>query len=345
MEQGQVEGARWTSRWGARTLQGRVFAGFTLALVIAVSAFLMINAISSATFAFGSVWFLAFLPAYLCALICYVGDPDHTRSAKFYVSVPPTFGGIVIVGSVIILREGVICIVMLAPLWLLFGLLGAWIMRRQRHWGIDPNTFQSSLLFLPLFAGTIEAQVPVPHDRYAVVREIVIEATPEEIWPYAVANAHIAESEGRWTFTQDVLGIPRPRATTLSGTGKGAVRTAYWGDKINFEERITRWQPGRVLGWAFAFTNSSLQDYTDKHISPDGEFLKIDSGDYTLTRLSPTTTRLSLRTNYIAKTHLNAYAAFWGEVMLGDVQSNVITIIKQRAEARHRLNVPETAKG
>lgn len=339
MEQDQVDGAGWQTHLGARTWRGRVLAGFTLALVIAVSAFVVISASSSHSVAFGSLWFLVFLPAYLCALICYVGDPDHTRSAEFYAAVPVVFGVIVIMGSIFILHEGVICLVMLAPLWITFGWLGAWIMRQQRHWAVDPNTFQSSLLFLPLMAGTLEAQVPVPHDRYAVVREIVIEATPDEIWPYAVANAHIAESEGRWTFTQDVLGIPRPRATTLSGTGKRAVRTAYWGDKINFEERITQWQPGRVLGWAFAFTNSSLQDYTDKHISPDGEFLKIDSGDYTLTRLSPTRTRLSLRTNYIAKTHLNAYAALWGEVMLGDIQSNVITIIKQRAEARHRLSL------
>jgi len=338
MEQDQVDGERGQTWYGAGSWRGRVLAGFTLALVIALSALLVINASSSTNFAFGSLWFLVFLPAYLCALICYVGDPDHTRPASFYASVPVVFGVIVIIGSVFILHEGVICLVMLAPLWLTFGWLGVWIMRRQRHWEVDPRTFQSSLLFLPLMAGSFEGQFAVPHDRYAVVRTVVIEARPADIWPYAVANAHISEREGRWTFTQDILGMPRPRATTLSGTGTGAIRTAYWGDKINFEERITRWQPGRLLGWRFAFTNSSLQDYTDKHISPDGEFLKIDDGDYTLTPLTPTTTRLTLRTSYIAKTHLNAYAALWGEILLGDIQNNVLAVIKARAEARHRLN-------
>lgn len=318
------------------SVRGRVIAAFTLALTIALSAFLLINASSTNNIAFGSFWFLAFLPAYLCALICYVGDPRGEKSRSFYVSVPPVFGGIVVVGSIYFLHEGVICLVMLSPLWLGFGWLGAYVMRRQRKRTVDPNTFRSTLIFLPLLSAGMESQIPIPHDHVTLTREIVINATPEEIWPYAVSNAHIDASEGRWNFTQSVLGLPRPRATTMSGVGRGAIRTAYWGDKINFEERITQWQPGRRLGWSFSFKNSTLQDYTDKHISPDGQFLKIDTGDYTLTRLANGTTRLTLRTNYIAMTHVNPYAEIWGEILLGDIQHNVLTIIKQRSENSHR---------
>lgn len=319
-----------------RYSRGRVMAGFTLALAFAFCVFVLINASSATSAVFGSLWFLAFLPAYLCALICYVGDPDGTRPASFYAGVPIIFGMIVIVGSIVILREGVICLIMLAPLWLVFGWLGALMMRRRRNQPVDPNTFRSTLILLPLFSAGLEIQLPATHDAVTLTREVVIRARPEEIWPYAVANPHIAPSEGRWTFTQNVLGLPRPRATTITAMRKGAVRTAWWGDKINFEERITQWQPGRRLGWSFAFPNTTLQDYTDKHISPDGEFLKIDSGDYTLTPLADGSTRLTLRTNYIAKTHVNAYAAFWGEILLGDIQNNILAIIKQRAEARHR---------
>lgn len=321
-------------------MRGRVIAAFTLALAIALSAFILISASSSTSVIFGSFWFLAFLPAYLCALICYVGDPHGDKPASFYAAVPPAFGAIVVVGSIAILREGVICVVMLAPLWFSFGWLGAAIMRQQRGQARNPNTLRSSLIFLPLLTGGLESAVPANHDRVTLTREVIIRATPAEIWPYAVSNPHIAESEGRWTFTQNVLGLPRPRATTVTARGKGGVRTAYWGDKINFDERITDWQPGRRLGWSFAFTNTTLQDYTDKHIAPDGEFLKIDTGDYTLTPIDRETTRLTLRTDYIAKTHVNAYAALWGEILLGDIASNILTIIKQRAEARHVAQRP-----
>jgi hypothetical protein len=94
-----------------------------------------------------------------------------------------------------------------------------------------------------------------------------------------------------------------------------------------------------MLRWDFAFTNTSLQDYTDRHISPDGPMLKITAGDYTLERVAPNRTRLTLQTRYIAKTHANLYAALWGEVFLGDIESNVLAIIKHRAESRHNASL------
>lgn len=314
--------------------RGRILAGFTLALAIALSVYILISASKANSVAFASLWFLAVLPAYLCAFICYVGDPALDRPRSFYLSVPPVFGAIVCVGSAVFLREGVICLVMLAPIWLSFGWLGVYILRRVRKGRDYPARFQASLLFLPLICGSVESRIPITEQPVTLTRSIVIAAAPDQVWPYAVANAHIGGDEGQWNFTQSILRLPRPRATTLSGQGVGAIRTAYWGDHIDFEERITQWQPGRRLAWSFAFTNSSLQDYTDRHIAPDGQFLKIDTGDYTLTPLAAGRTLLTLRTHYIAKTHVNLYAQLWGEILLGDIQGNILAIIKQRAEAR-----------
>ncbi len=319
-----------------RQSKGRIVAGFTFALSIALSAFFLINSSASYNVAFGSLWFLAILPAYLCALICYIGDRDRTRPRYFYYLVPPIFGTIVTLGSIIFLHEGAICIAMLAPVWLLFGWLGAFTLRRHRSRADDGVVLHSTLLLLPLLSGMIETQVPVPHDYVTLTRTTVVNATPAEIWPFAVSNAHISEKEGHWTFSQNILGLPRPRATTITGKYAGAVRTAYWGDNINFEERVTEWQPGRRLGWSFAFTNDTLQNYTDKHIAPDGDFLKVDTGDYTLTPLDANRTQITLRTRYIAKTHVNAYAKLWGEIILGDVQGNVLEILKNRAEKVHK---------
>jgi hypothetical protein len=78
--------------------QGPDRGRLSLALVIALSVYLLMSA-SRAGAAFASLWFLAVLPAYLCALICYVGDPAGTRSSNFYLSVPPILVGLVIIGS------------------------------------------------------------------------------------------------------------------------------------------------------------------------------------------------------------------------------------------------------
>lgn len=322
---------RTTSKSKAkRRLASRVLSGFVLALAIALSAFLLFSATRAGSVWFASIWFLALLPAVLCALICYIGDPDHTRSASFYWRVPPALCAIVCAGSIFVLHEGVICLIMLSPIWLGSGWFGAFAMRSQRE--RRGGSLQSSLLILPLVAAMVEAQIPTPHETVALTRSVLVQATPEQIWGYAVSSRDIGPHEGRWTITHNIIGVPRPRQSIVVGTGVGAVRTAYWGDHVNFEERIVAWEPGRKLGWRFNFTNSSVQDYTDKHISPDGEFLKIESGDYSLRPVSPTATEVTLTTRYIAKTHVNAYAKLWGELMMGDVQDNVLAIIKARAE-------------
>lgn len=313
-----------------RRLNHRVLSGFTLALVIALSAYLLFSASRSGSGWFASLWFLALLPAVLCALICYIGDPDQTRSENFYWQVPLGLCAIVCFASIFVLKEGVICLVMLSPIWLGSGWAGAFAMRSQRR--RRGRAVESSFLIIPLVAAIVEAQVPVPHEPVTLVRTVLVRASPEEIWPHAVSSRNIGAWEGRWTITHNIIGMPRPKESVVAGTGVGAVRTAYWGDHVNFEERIVAWEPGRKLGWRFNFTNSTVQDYTDKHISPDGEFLKIDSGDYTLRPVSVGMTELTLTTRYIAKTHVNPYAKLWGELMMGDVEENVLTIIKDRAE-------------
>jgi len=318
-----------------RSLTRRLFAGFGLALVIALSAYLLLNMSRAGSVWLASLWFLALLPALLCALICYIGDPDQTRSASFYGWVPVALVGIVDAGSAIFLHEGVICLLMLSPIWLASGWIGAFLLRAQRRRAVGRNTLHSSFLIIPLVAGVIEAQIPAPHERILLTRSLLVHATTAEIWPYAVSNRSIGSHEGRWTVTHNIIGLPRPRATAINGAGPGAVRTAYWGDHINFEERITQWAPGQRLGWTFGFTNSSMQDYTDKHISPNGQFLKIESGDYTLRRLTPELTQVTLDTRYIAMTHVNPYARLWAELLLGDTEDNILTIIKNRAEAAH----------
>lgn len=313
-----------------RRLRHRLLSAFALALTIALSAFVLFSVSQAGSIWFASIWFLALLPAVLCALICYIGDPDRTRSAGFYWLVPVTLCVIVCLGSVFVLHEGVICLIMVAPIWLASGWVGAFLMRSQRN--RRGRALESSFLIIPLVAAIVEAQIPVPHEPVTLTRSVVIKAAPEDIWRYAVSSRDIGPDEGRWTITHNIIGMPRPRESTVDGAGVGTVRTARWGDHINFEERIVDWQPGRKLGWAFNFTNSSVQDYTDRHISPDGVFLKIDSGDYVLRPISPDMTELTLTTRYVAKTHVNPYAKLWGELMMGDIQDNVLTIIKDRAE-------------
>ena len=61
--------------------------------------------------------------------------------------------------------------------------------------------------------------------------------------------------------------------------------------------------------------------------------LKILTGSYRLQPLADGRTRLTLTTTYAMRSRLDWYFGWWGERMLGDVQDNVLAIVRQRSEA------------
>lgn len=286
-----------------------------------------------------SVSFAIIQPAAICAFIAYVGDPFARRPHSFYRLVPvmSTVGMIAI--SIIVIQEGAICIAMLSPLWMLFGWVGTEILWHVRGRGqVEDNpadTFLApGLLALPLVIMPLESALPIPQDNYTVSRTIVIDAPAKEIWPLMGGMGMVADDEGLWNISQNVIGLPRPREARLEGTGIGAIRHARWQLGVNFREVVDQWQPGKAVGWRFDFAGSTGWEMTDRHLRPDGPYLHINNGGYDLRTLADGRQLLRLHTNYRATTHFNAYAALWGELFLGDVQNNVLSVIKQRAEAQ-----------
>ncbi|RYD62439.1 MAG: SRPBCC family protein [Sphingomonadales bacterium] len=276
--------------------------------------------------------FLLVLPAVICAFIALAADPYGTRSRGYYIQVPVwTIAGALAI-STLFLREGVVCMLMLAPLWLaggIFGVLAArWLRRRLR----GDRTFCAALLALPLIGLQVEPLLPLPTDRYTVARSIVIDAPPETIWPLLEGVRDVQPNEGRWNLTQNLIGVPRPRGAHLVGEGLGAERQAIWTDGIRFAERITQWQPGARIGWRFDFSNSTGWEFTDRHLVPDSVYFRVDSGGYALERLGPRRTRVTLDTQYWLRTPVNGYSALWGELFLGDLSNNLLALIKARAE-------------
>lgn len=239
--------------------------------------------------------------------------------------------------------EGLVCIIMVLPFWLAAGLgggLATWmIRRRQQRRGDEDGTTRVQvigLLALPFALLYAEEASPPDWQTRTVVRSVEIAAAPQDVWPLLLSIPAVRADEGLATFTHNVAGIPRPAEARLERRDGALVRVGRWGEDIRFEERVTTLVPGKAIGWNFAFPDTSVQDYTDHHISPDGPMLKISHGGYTLTPLAGGGVRVSLATTYRMRSRLGWYAGLWGEQMLGDVHDNVLAIIKTRAEASGR---------
>ena len=313
----------------------RVLAAVGLAATYALVCYALIDWTRPES-GFALISFLMLQPAAICAFVCYVADPLARRRLRFYLLVPVwLLGGLVVLGA-IAMQEGVICIAMLTPIWLMSGEAGAYATYRLRKRAAPDQSsvfLSPAILALPLVMMPIEAALPVPQAHYTVAREVVIDAPAERIWPLMEGIPDLRDDEGRWNLTQDVLGVPRPLSAKLVGTGAGSVRLAEWERGIAFREIVTHWSPGRELRWRFDFAGSEGWEFTDRHLRPDSTYMRVLDGGYTLTPLADGRHRLRLQTRYAARTHVNAYASLFGQLFLGDLEVNLLAAIRRRAEA------------
>ena len=89
----------------------------------------------------------------------------------------------------------------------------------------------------------------------------------------------------------------------------------------------------------FDFGDSAGWEFTDAHLNPGSKHMQIRRGGYRLERLAGGKQRLTLHTDYTARTHLNSYAALWGELFLGDISENLLETILGHAGERQAFRL------
>lgn len=279
-----------------------------------------------------TVSFLIITPICISSFIAYVADPLFKKEFASYVITPIFFILAVSFASAFMLKEGLVCILMLLPFWILLSFLGSFITYKIRN-AIKITQLQcSALLLIPFIVIPIENSIPIDERVENVSREIIINASPETIWPLLRGVEAVQPYEGKWNITQDIIDVPRPIGAKLVGDGIGAKRYAKWNKNIHFKEEITQWQKYKRIGWKFIFDDTEKWDFDDQHLMPDSNYFKVISGGYSLKKLDDGRTKISLDTQYWMQVPLSGYAAWWGDYMLGDIHDNLLNMIKNRAE-------------
>lgn len=315
----------------------RIACALAAGLAFCLAVYLLLTATNPSGLI--SFSFLVILPAAVTAFILGLADPFRERSHAFYVrKIPVALLAAVVSTSIVFLYEGILCIVMLAPIWYGLSTLGgylAWHCFGPREDEAGQALRSSALLIVPVLAMQAEPYVPLPVADAVVRRSIVVAADAATIWPLAQGVGAIAPDEGSWNLSQDVIRLPRPVSARLVGTGAGAIRYVRWQQGLSFKEVITDWQPAKRLWWRFRFDKDEMDGWKlqDRHLMPDSAYYRITDGGYTLEPLGDGRTRLTLTTRYRVRTPVNWYARLWGELFLGDVSNNVLSVIARRAEA------------
>jgi hypothetical protein len=226
--------------------------------------------------------------------------------------------------------EGLICILMAAPLILPLSIFGAFIGKAIAE--STQASYLGMLLAMVALPGLSAAESwRAPPGQSVVFTAIEIDAPPEIVWRQVVAFPELPEPD-EWYFR---IGIAAPLRARIEGHGVGAIRYCEFSTGA-FVEPITVWdRPNRL---AFDVTDQpdpmfELSPY--RHIHPphmEHQTLRSNRGEFRLVRLEGGRTRLEGRTWYQFQMYPQGYWTLWSNMFIHRIHKRVLMHIKRLAE-------------
>jgi hypothetical protein len=228
--------------------------------------------------------------------------------------------------------EGMICLVLVAPVFFVASLLGGLVAGYTNNRFKVTRSSLSAFALLPILLGPIEANLPPERSEQTVVSVVHVNAPPEVVFDQLVTVRSIDPKELGFSFLH-LIGLPRPLESVMSGSGVGGVRASRWEKGVKFREVITEWDRPRALGYEFDIPPGSIpREALDRHVEIGGEYFTVLDGGYELTRTKNDGTELSLTTRFINKSQLKIYGDLWGRMVLADFHRSILGLMESRAE-------------
>lgn len=236
--------------------------------------------------------------------------------------------GLTGLASLLFAIEGVLCLLMAAPIATVIAMLGAalgWAASFQ-----SPRSAAASMvLALPALAGA-ESELAKPELR-EVTTSIEIAAPPEAVWRNVIGFSELPPPP-EWFFR---LGIAYPVRARIDGEGVGAVRRCEFSTGP-FVEPITTWDPPRRLAFDVVSQPPSMTELSPyRHVNaPHLEgYMVSRRGEFRLVPLSGGRTRLEGSTFYTLSIFPESYWVVFGEGLLHAIHGRVLRHIKHLSEA------------
>jgi Polyketide cyclase / dehydrase and lipid transport len=312
-----------TSKWGSATV-----AVFTVAaLTVAGTAF-------SASF-LSSYGLGLFVGMPFCLGMVSVLIYGYHERRTFGQSLLVCAYSIVIAGAALLLVafEGLICLIMAAPLALALSLLGgmvAHVVLRNAWWRQDSDKLIcAAILAIPTLIGAEHLSAPEA-PLLCVKTAIEVKAAPETVWRHVVSFSDLPSSRD-WLFH---LGIAYPIRAEIRGQGVGAVRLCEFSTGP-FVEPIEVWDEPHLLKFSVTKNPAPMEELTPyREVHPphlDG-FLVSQEGQFLLTKNSDGSTHLEGTTWYQHHLWPAGYWQIWSDFIIHRIHKRVLLHVKNLAE-------------
>ena len=280
-----------------------------------------------------SISFLFLVPAALGFIVIWF-EREERRWARMLFG-PWVSAVIMTLCTVALQLEGWICVIMALPVILFMASLGgvvAGFARPKVQTDGGRRLCVAAVALLPFVAGPLESLRARSNELRTVACSIDIAATPAQVWRQIRSVPRITEAEHTFSWHHRV-GFPRPTEAVLEGTGVGSVRYARFEGDLLFVEKVTEWDENRRLSFSIKADTANIPPTTlDEHVIVGGPYFDVLHGTYWIESLGPDRVRLHLASDQRLATGFNAYAAWWTEWVMADLQDYILRIVKARAE-------------
>ena len=288
---------------------------------------------------YGPVVFV-FAPLVMGFVAAYVDSVEEHRSMGNCMAsalLPLLLVAIVVVAVKI---EGVICLVMAAPLAVPEAIFGAIIaFRLQRHRGARVLN-AAMIILLPI--GLILSPHGPGTETATATTSMIVNAPPTLVWKYVTAFPDLAPPDD-FLFR---AGVAYPIATHVFGQGIGASRECVLSTGT-MTERVTAWEPGHLLRFDVLYTPPSMKElspWADIHPPHLDGFYTSKQGEFRLTELSGGRTLVEGQSWYRNGLTPFKYWNLWSAHIVHRVHVRVLSHIKHLAETDSRAVQLATAR-
>jgi uncharacterized protein YndB with AHSA1/START domain len=277
-----------------------------------------------------SMPFIYLVPILVGAVTVYFSERQKRRTWGYYARAAALANVWFVLGTLLIFIEGLICAVLIVPLFATLGALGGLLMGaicRYTNW---PKQAVSLCVALPLALGGLATEPELPTRYGNVDRSVVVDAPPERVWHeilYAPA-IHGNELEPTWLYR---IGVPRPTSGITRPAEHGLVRRVTMGKGIYFDEVFAEVSEPSRLRWTYRFYKDSFPPGSlDEHVVIGGNYFDVRDTEYTLTP-EGSRTLLTVRVGYRVSTQFNWYAYPLSRFLLGNLAESNLAYYRRRA--------------
>ena len=242
-----------------------------------------------------------------------------------------------LIGAVILvlcacLMEGIICVVMAAPIGAAIAFVGVVVGYFLARTKAADGTLQSAAWLSIIVIVALEGWNPPAPLEATTSSEVVINAPAARVW----AELHDIRDLPPTENLLFQFGVAHPISTVTDGQGVGAARLCKLSTG-DMPEIVTVWKPGQELRFKVLSTPPSMrelgffgQTIDTTHIHSAYASLE---GGFKLTTLPDGRTRLVGESHYLLNIAPASYWNLWTEEIVHMVQRRVLEHVKTRAEA------------